>query len=186
MTRSTDFQTRSADFAAVLDRTHGQWDAPTPCEEWTVRDVVAHTIETERDFLQQRGFDLPSSPSLEDPASAWREHAAAVVAVLERPGVAEQGYHGYFGPTTIGATMADFYGWDLAIHGWDIGVATGQEPTIPEEEAERLSATADGWGPSLYAEGVCRPAVPVDDDASAQDKLLGRLGRDPRWQPPAS
>ena len=85
--------------------------------------------------------------------------------------------------TTIAATMADFYGWDLVVHGSDIARATGQRWTVGDEEAARLHATADGWGGALYSEGVCGPPVEVAEDASATDRLLARLGRDPRWRP---
>ena len=50
-------------------------------------------------------------------------------------------------------------------------------------EAATLHATADGWGDALYSEGVCGAAVPVADGASATDRLLARLGRDPEWLP---
>jgi uncharacterized protein (TIGR03086 family) len=108
-----------------------------------------------------------------------------VAAVLSRDGVAEREYDGYFGRTTIGATMADFYGWDLVVHGSDIARATGQEWSVSDEEAAALHATADGWGDALHSDGVCAEAVPVPEDASASDRLLARLGRDPRWEPAA-
>ena len=79
--------------------------------------------------------------------------------------------------------MADFYGWDLVIHGSDIARATGQSWSISDDEAAAMHATADGWGDALYSEGVCSAAVNVPDDASATDRLLARLGRDPEWQP---
>lgn len=179
------FIERADALAAILDSSDQQWDAPTPCDGWTVRDVVAHAIDSERDFLTRQGFDPGASPDLADPATAWRDHAKVVAEILGQPGVAEQEYDGHFGRTTIAATMADFYGWDLVIHGSDIARATGQPWSISDSEAASLGATADGWGPALYAEGVCSPAVPVAADASASDRLLARLGRDPEWQAPS-
>lgn len=179
------FTDRAEAFAVVLDAADGRWDAPTPCAGWTVRDVVAHTIESERDFLVRQGLDVGDAPDLADPAAAWRRHTAAVAGCLSREGVAEREYDGYFGRTTIAATMADFYGWDLVIHGSDIARATGQAWSVDEDEAAALHATADGWGDALYSEGVCSDAVPVPDDATSTDRLLARLGRDPGWQPPA-
>ena len=177
------FIERADVFAAILDSSDQQWDAPTPCEEWTVRDVVAHAIDSERDFLTRHGFDPGQPGELADPSTAWRDHAKVVAEILGQPGVAEREYDGYFGRTTIAATMADFYGWDLVIHGSDVARATGQSWSIGDEEAAVLHATADGWGDALHSEGVCGPAVPVADDASATDRLLARLGRDPEWQP---
>jgi len=185
MTSADSFTTRADAFAAILDGVGDRWDAPTPCDDWTVRDVVVHAIETERDFLQRQDLDPGPAPDLTDLRAAWREHAASVAGVLGRDGVAEREYDGYFGRTTIAATMADFYGWDLVVHGSDVARATGQPWEVSEEEARELHATADGWGEALYSEGVCAGAVDVPADASASDRLLARLGRDPRWAPAA-
>lgn len=176
------FHDRAHRFAEIVEAADGQWEVTTPCEDWTVRDVVSHAIETERDFFAKRGLDLGPSQDLAEPASAWRAHAAAMVEVLGRDGVAEEAYDGYFGPTTVADTMADFYGWDLVIHGWDIARATGQDWSIDDDEIVRLNATADGWGDALYSEGVCAAEVALPENASAQDRLLARLGRDPRWR----
>jgi uncharacterized protein (TIGR03086 family) len=171
-------------FAAILDSSDQQWDAPTPCDGWTVRDIVGHVIDTERDFLARQGLDPGEPVDLADPASAWRGHAARVAEILDCDDVAGREYDGYFGRTTIAATMADFYGgWHVVIHGSDIARATGQPWSISNEEAKALHATADAWGEALYSQGVCGAAVPVPDDATATDRLLARLGRDPGWRP---
>lgn len=179
------FTERADAFAAILDRARPQWDAPTPCDGWTVRDVVVHVIDTEREFLERQDLAPGPAPDVGDPAAAWRSHASAVAEVLARDGVAAREYDGYFGRTTIAATMADFYGWDLVVHGSDIGRATGQEWSVSDEEAASLHATADGWGAALNSEGVCAPQVEVPEDSSVTDRLLARLGRDPGWSPPA-
>ncbi|MBC2934161.1 TIGR03086 family metal-binding protein [Nocardioides sp. zg-1228] len=179
------FQQRADRFARVLDAVEvagGDWDVPSPCEGWTARDVVGHVIETQRDFLRQRDLDAGPDPDLADPAAAWRRQRAHVTSVLA-DGVAAREYDSYFGPTTIAATIADFYGWDLVVHGSDVARATGQEWTVSDEEAAALHATADGWGDTLHSEGICAPAVEVGPDASVTDRLLARLGRDPGWRP---
>lgn len=179
------FRERAARFAQIVEATGGRWDAPTPCEGWTVRDVVEHVVGTERDFLIRMDLDPGPAPDLCDPATGWRTHADGVADVLAREGVADREYDGWFGRTTIGATMADFYGWDLVIHGSDVARATVQPWSISDEEAASLHATVDGWGDSLHAEGICAASVPVADDATATERLLARLGRDPDWRPQA-
>ncbi|WP_107706092.1 maleylpyruvate isomerase family mycothiol-dependent enzyme [Nocardioides allogilvus] len=56
------FIERADALAAILHSSDQQWDAPTPCDGWTVRDVVAHAIDSERDFLTRQGFDPGASP----------------------------------------------------------------------------------------------------------------------------
>jgi uncharacterized protein (TIGR03086 family) len=185
------FQQRADRFTQVLEAVPGDWDAPSPCDGWSARDVVGHVLETQRAFLVQHGLDRQGlgavpEPDLTDPAAAWQAHRTHVTSVLEADGVAAREYDGYFGRTTIAATIADFYGWDLVVHGSDVARATGQEWSVSEAEAADLHATADGWGPALHSEGVCADPVEVGVDASVTDRLLARLGRDPRWQPPVS
>ena len=190
-TASTDhhlslFAERADRFDQVLDAAAGAWDAPSPCEGWSARDVVGHVVESQRAFLAQHGLDDGPAPDLDDPAAAWRRQRDHVTAVLATDDVAAREYDGYFGPTTIAATVADFYGWDLVVHGSDVARATGQEWSVTDEEAAALHATADGWGDALHSDGVCGAPVEVGSDASATDRLLARLGRDPRWEPSLS
>ncbi|MFT4297096.1 MAG: TIGR03086 family metal-binding protein [Micropruina sp.] len=175
------FTDRAERFSHLLAQVDGRWDAPTPCTDWTVRDLVRHVIDTERGFLEQHQLPVPAAAPDADPEQEWRAHAGAVIDLISRDGVAERHFDGYFGPTTIGDTMANFYGWDLAAHCWDLARAIGQDDPISDAEARELSAVADGWGPALYSAGVCAPARPIDDDASDVDKLLAKLGRDPEW-----
>lgn len=177
------FTDRAARFTTILDAAGHAWDAPTPCEGWSVRDLVAHVIDTQREFLARQDVDAGPAPDLADPAAAWQTHLHRVTTVLVQRGIAEREYDGFFGRTTISATMADFYGWDLLVHGWDVARATGQDWSISDDTAAAMHATADGWGQALYAEGICAAPVDVPQDASATDVLLARLGRDPSWQP---
>ena len=185
------FQRRADRFTQVVDAVDASgddWEAPSPCDGWSARDVVGHVLQTQRDFLEQHGLGTPGpeagpQPDLTDPAAAWRTQRSHVTSVLEADGVAAREYDGYFGRTTIAATVADFYGWDLVVHGSDVARATGQEWSVSDAEAADLHATADGWGAALHSEGVCAPAVEVGADASVTDRLLARLGRDPGWRP---
>lgn len=181
----TIFRDRADRFGALLAGAEGRWDAPTPCTDWTVADVVSHVIDSERDFLQRHDLPMPERDADADPAAAWDAHATAALTALEADGVADRAFDGYFGPTTIGDTMANFYGWDLAVHAWDVARGTGQPDPISDAEAVALSAAADGWGPTLYSEGICADPLPVDPDAGDAEKLLARLGRDPQWTPSA-
>ena len=180
------FQQRADRFTHVVDAVDvsaSSWDVPSPCEGWSARDVVGHVLQTQRDFLTTQGLDAGPQPDLADPAAAWRAQRAHVTAVLEADGVAAREYDGYFGRTTIAATVADFYGWDLVVHGSDVARATGQEWSVSDAEAADLHATADGWGAPCTRRACAPTPSRSATDASVTDRLLARLGRDPGWRP---
>lgn len=114
-----------------------------------------------------------------DPLGAWHEAREATEELLADPERAGLEYEGYFGRTTLRETVDGFVCFDLLVHGWDIARATGQAETLPAHEVERVRSDATRLGDGLRAEGVCGPEVSVPADASAQDRLLGFLGRRP-------
>ncbi len=154
------------------------WDHPSPCDGWTARDVLDHVVTTQREFLAGHGVDLGPVPALAvDPAAGWAAHDGAVRRVVADSTVMDLGYDGFFGPTTVGATLLDFYGWDLLVHRWDIARAAGRDERFTEAELDVVDALAQGFGPGLYQEGVCRPALDAPADADRQTQVLARLGR---------
>ncbi|WP_448608898.1 TIGR03086 family metal-binding protein [Geodermatophilus sp. URMC 60] len=165
--------------AAVLDAVPADaWDRPSTCEGWTVREVVRHLVQTQREFLTGRGVDLGAEPDVDaDPATAWRSHAARVAAAVADEDVAEQAYDGFFGPTTVGATLEQFYVWDMVVHRWDVARSVGADTTLTEAELDRVEAGANAFGDALYVEGICRPAVEAPADADRTTRVLARLGR---------
>ena len=76
---------------------------------------------------------------------------------------------------------------EVVVHGWDLAVATGQDyrpddasvQTCFDFVGDRSDEPADA------ASGLFGPVVPLPDDAPLFDRLLGRVGRDPRWSPPS-
>lgn len=172
------FDSMAAPFTAVVDSLPASaWDAQSPCEGWSARDVLDHVISTERDFFTRHELDLGPAPDLTVPAEAWRTHLTAVRSVIGDDSVADRPFDGYFGPTTIGATVLDFYGWDLLPHRWDIARAAGQDEAFSDEELNSLEGGIDAMGDQLYAEGICKPPVPVAEGADRQAQVLARLGR---------
>ncbi|WP_068399666.1 TIGR03086 family metal-binding protein [Kribbia dieselivorans] len=157
------------------------WQAPSPCQGWNTGEVVQHLIDTQREFLLGHGVDLAQLPHDLDPATAWRTHAEMVSRALIEPGTGDREYQGAFGTTTIGATMASFYTFDLVAHRWDIARGAGHDTDFTEAELDFLEASADAWGDNLYTQGVCAPAIDVPADAPRQTRVLGRLGRDTNW-----
>ncbi len=161
--------------SALLDAVPpAAWTNPSPCAGWTAADVVDHLVTTQRDFLTTHGVDLGPAPDVPaDPAGAWRAHAAA----LADDAVAARGFDGFFGPTTVGSAFEQFSVWDMVVHRWDVATAVGADAGLTDAELDRVEAGADGFGPALYMDGVCGPAVDVPADADRPTRVLARLGR---------
>ena len=162
-------------FSATVDATT-DWSATSPCEGWTAADVVAHVVDTERQFLEGRGAELGDRPS-GAPSEVWHEHLAAVRPLASDEAFRAREYDGFFGRTTIGATLDAFYGFDLVVHGWDLGSANGQPTTFTDADMDAMEKAFVGFGDHAYDEGVFRQPVEVADDAPRQERLLARMGR---------
>ena len=154
----------------------GTWSAPSPCEGWTAADVLAHVVDTQRGFLEQRGADLGERPA-GSPEEVWTAHLDAVRNVLADEDFVTEEYDGYFGRTSVADTLANFYGFDLVVHRWDLARALGRDSAFSEEEMDALETGMAGFGDALYSEGVCKPALEVPVDAPRQERLLARMGR---------
>jgi len=155
------------------------WQRASPCEGWSARDVIDHLVDTQRDFLSQRELPLPEDDA-GDPAQRWQAHSDAVASLLGDPQVGGAAYDGYFGPTTVGQTLAQFYGWDMLVHRWDLARALGADVTFTDSELDEIEGPLPLFGDQLYAEGICGPAVEVGADEPRQVQVLARLGRDAR------
>lgn len=84
-------------------------------------------------------------PDLEgdDPAGAWHEHIKRVLEALADEALAGRSYDGYFGPTTVGATLEQFYVWDMYVHRWDLARAAGLDAALTDDELDRIEQGAD-------------------------------------------
>ena len=154
------------------------WAGPSPCPGWTARDVVAHMIGTQRDFLTGHGADLGPAPDVvADPASAWRAHVGRVLTAVSDDDLVSTSFDGHFGPTTVGSTLEQFYVWDMVVHRWDVARSAGLPAAFSPAELDRIERGADGFGPALYMEGVCRPGVTAREDDDRTTRVLARLGR---------
>lgn len=169
------FRDRARGFTAVVDAV-ADWDAFSPCTGWSARDVLEHVLSTQREFLAARGHTLRSGTE-SDPARAWAVHHGEVEALLADPAVAEQRYDSAFGPSTLGATLIDFYGFDLIVHRWDIARSQGLEERFTPQEITLIDVAVDSWGEHAYAPGIFAHALPVAPEADAQARVLARMGR---------
>jgi uncharacterized protein (TIGR03086 family) len=166
----------AADRFTATVRATTDWSAASPCEEWTAADVVDHVVDTERQFLEGHGVAVGARPS-GGPVEVWAAHLAAVRPVASDDDFCRREYDGFFGRTTIGSTLDAFYGFDLVVHGWDLGSSNGRPTSFTDADLDTMDQAFVGFGEHAYDEGVFHRPVEVAADAPRQERLLARMGR---------
>jgi uncharacterized protein (TIGR03086 family) len=189
MTAPRDLYLRALDrVSVVVDAVPaGGWGVPTPCPEWSARQLLGHLIDGQRQVLAMATGNGPRPPvtgpaALEslggsDPATAWLEvhqHAArALSGIAPDASVA----------TPLGAQTADeLLGIALiepVVHAWDLATATGQAPRLDSDAVRALLPGVLALGDQLQATGMYRAPIRMPHDAPPQDQLLAALGRLP-------
>jgi len=162
-----------------------QWEAQTPCAKWNVRELVQHTVGVIANFAggaagtgavgDPMDFDLG-----DDPAATCAAVSADCVANWTARGELESnislGDSEFPGAMGININTLDAY-----VHCWDIAATTGQDANLDEAICEGLLAFIKPVVPEAPREGDnFHAVVAVADTASAQDRLLGYLGRTPQ------
>jgi uncharacterized protein (TIGR03086 family) len=185
-TRRTTLQGMSlyldaADRFSDTVRATTDWTAASPCEGWSAADLVDHVVDTQRQFLETHGLGVGARPT-GSPEEVWQRHLAAVRPLAGDDAVRSREYDGFFGRTTIGATLDAFYGFDLVVHGWDLGSASGRPTIFSDADMDAMEQAFVGFGDHAYDEGVFGRPVDVPDDADRQTRLLARVGRRATWE----
>jgi uncharacterized protein (TIGR03086 family) len=155
------------------------WGAPSPCAKWTAADVVDHVVDTERDYFSRQGLGLGDRPA-GSPEQVWQGHVDAARRILGDGSCLTRTFDGFFGPTTVGATLVGFYALDLVVHRWDLARSAGSDTEFSDEEMGLLDQGIALFGEHMYDDGVFAPAVPPPPDATRQERLLAVMGRQPR------
>ncbi|MEU8341016.1 TIGR03086 family protein [Actinomadura meyerae] len=158
-------------------------DAPTPCDGWTVADLLRHM--NERHEAIARTVLPPVEPGA-DPRDDFARIAARCLSVLERAGHTVE--LPQRGPTPTELVLG-VHTVDMLVHRWDLARALRTTPFVPSRLAEAAlplarANTAPG-SPFNGPGGVYDPPLAEDPDRPAIDNLAALLGRDPEWAPPA-
>jgi len=162
---------------------------PTPCEGWTLADLLQHQVSENRGFAEAaRNGAAEDWHGGELGDDAYAAYAASVTDFLSA--YSEEGVGGrQIAISTFGAFPGEIvmamHLVDSVAHGWDLAKTLGvpYEPMPEAVHAALQFAVNIPTDPQERIErGTFAPVVPVADDASELDQFLALLGRDPGWQ----
>lgn len=190
---------------SVISGVHDdQWDDPTPCDEFTVRQLCAHLVDvlSRVTALSQADDPFGFPPAAQQVTgngwlAAWRTAARAVQAAWADDAVLERTMTLPWA-SAAGRDMLATYLSEVTVHTWDLARATEQSVmwdeavvsaalaaarrALPGEgRAERFEQLRSKMPPHLAAT-VSPPfaeAVPVTDGAPLIDQLVAWNGRHP-------
>ncbi len=176
--------------AVIRGITPDQAHRPTPCADFDVRALVNHTVYDVQTFVSLMKGGERGAPEADliggDWSSSFERAADQLMADWRARGI----------DGTIKNRLGEFpASWgvmqhvsDLAVHAWDIAVATGQPTTSFDP---RLAEASLAWARQNLKPEYRGPdkafgaEVHVPDSAPAYDRLVGFFGRRPGYAAPA-
>ncbi|MEP7203922.1 MAG: TIGR03086 family metal-binding protein [Ilumatobacteraceae bacterium] len=178
LTDALDHTFQHAQF--VIDNVSAdQYDNRTPCTEWTVRDLLGHTIGVVAGLGAAASGAAPQEFELgDDPGVQFREAAALALAAWRTPGVLDRVIDAGPGPMP-GKVLASINLLDTATHSWDIATACGQPATLPDAVAHAALEASRSTISSEIRAGRFGPEVQAPSNADPTQQLVAFLGRQP-------
>ena len=171
------YEEAATGFTARLDAVaDDQWTNPTPCTDWSVRELVDHVIAIQRQLPEGLGVAVDDGADVQ---ATWKAVRDGALTALRQPGVLERTMPGMRG-NEVPVEMALIPRLsDLHVHTWDLARATGGDERLSPEVAaivlERLKPNDE----ALRKSGSFGPKVDPPLDADVQVELLCFLGRRP-------
>ncbi|GAA0037251.1 maleylpyruvate isomerase family mycothiol-dependent enzyme [Brevibacterium metallidurans] len=156
---------------------NSDFERPTPCADWNVRDIALHLADVSDAILDyaQSGTLTAPTPRPEDtpePTVLAQERITAVIETLTNT-TTSLVWTVHF-PAAARAAANEF-----AAHGWDINSALGTGQPVPEATATALLAFIDGCLGEEERRSSFAPAIPLASTACPSDRFLAYLGRQP-------
>ncbi|HEY5201582.1 MAG TPA: TIGR03086 family metal-binding protein [Acidothermaceae bacterium] len=161
-----------------------RWAAPTPCTDWSVRDLVNHVTGEhlwaphllDGETIAQVGDRYDGDVLGDSPVKAW-ERAAEASRGAWLSASPDAVVHLSFGDNPAleyGQQMLS----DLLIHGWDLARGAGLDETMDSAAVAMVLVYMEANAKSWEAAGIFAPPVHIDSDDPAK-RLVALSGRQP-------
>lgn len=160
------------------------WERPTPCAGWTVRDLLGHLVTSIGVATSVMQGEQPTWPEAArpgdlvegEPVEFWRgtvTRARDVLRTADLDRVMD---------TPLGQTVADDLSIpviDLYVHAWDVGVAAGIAVEIPAGVIDYAHAYIDPLPPGIIRgeDRAFGPQTPAPAGATPTEQFVAWTGR---------
>jgi uncharacterized protein (TIGR03086 family) len=161
-----------------------QWELPTPCSDWNVRQLVNHLVYENRwtvplmegSTIAQVGDRYEGDLLGDDPKAAWAESSTEAVAAVQADGALERIVDLSSGPTPAGEYVSQLFA-DHLIHAWDLARAVGADERLDPELVDACATWFAKMEPLYRSIGAIGERPETPPDADAQTVLLAAFGR---------
>jgi len=188
---SAEMAAAAAEAARVVNGVpEGTLNAPTPCGDWDLRTLLNHTILWTSYSAERRAHgesvaeDLMNKDFTADPG--FREDYARQISKAVQAWSDPQTWAGtlnVMGDATPAADVGAMLLMEMALHGWDVARATGQEFSADAKTANALEDIVQAQAELFRKYQGFADAVEPTPDATAFERALTLSGRDPNWKP---
>jgi uncharacterized protein (TIGR03086 family) len=192
-----EFLRQSIDLAVatIRDTDPASYDDPSPCADYTVRDVVNHLAfgfllahrSGAREAWDPSWTGEDRTPYLVGlPADKWAQACADESEAAARAWADPSAWEGdaSMGGTTMpAAAIGSMMTAEFAVHAWDLAAATSRTLDVPDRLAAAVLDGVLAIAPMGREGGWFAAEVALPADAPAFERALGAAGRDPRWTP---
>ncbi len=181
--RATAYSVDVVDQARAADL-----DRPTPCAEWTLRQLLGHMIGHHLGWTASL-TGAPVGGEVWDRTDfdgqlheAYRSSAQGVVEAFAQPRLPEKievyGYGTLPLRTVLGMHIVDY-----VVHGWDVARAIGS-PLVPDQDLTEAAFAIMKQFPTGRPNVAFDVMVDPKPGASALEQFMAYVGRDPEWTAP--
>jgi uncharacterized protein (TIGR03086 family) len=173
------YRVASSGFDAVVGAVGpGGWDAQTPCDGWTARDVVAHIVGGHRRIIANvKGAEPASLGADEDPKEAWKHASRAVDDITGDPEALSVEIDGPTGKMRVDEIIGRFVCMDVLVHTWDLARTVGADEHLDEELVRQAYDALQPMDAMIRQPGVFGAKLEPPAGADLQTEFLYFLGR---------
>ncbi|MFJ6698478.1 TIGR03086 family metal-binding protein [Streptomyces sp. NPDC091272] len=188
-----DLRPAARRLARLVEGVHDGWlDAATPCEEFTVRDLLGHLHGLSAVLSDAAAKRVRTGTAAGAGACVlsgdWRRELPRRIAELADCWHRHEAWEGAAvvdGTTLPAGVVAQISLGELVLHGWDLARATGQAFHCDKPSLQVVYALLAPEADNPARAPMFAPVVDVPYGSPFLDRVVGLGGRDPGWSPRA-